>query len=225
MTWGESRTTGDFEGAVIERSDCRPTAVDIESAVPQFIGRISQTPPIYSAIKIQGVPAYRKARRGDEFIMSPRFVDVFSLSVKEVLPDKATFEVVSGSGLYVRTLAEDLAGAVGTVGFVSSLRRSCLGPFSEKHMVTLEKILEIEGGFGVQHHMHSVDVVLDDIPVVVLNEEISLRLRQGQRVYCDIDVPPSSTEDGVLCKEESGRLLGFVTIKDAIIHPKRMFNF
>lgn len=224
-TWGEQRTTDDAEGDVLETSDVRPTEKDIVAALAAFVGDIQQVPPIYSAIKVAGRTAYQKARRGEEVTMKARPATIHALSLEKATLDKAVFRMSCASGVFVRSLVRDLAIALGTVAYVSMLRRVEVGPFSAQHMVSLEKILEIHSDSGVKGHVHPLDVVLDDIPVVVLEDDICGRLRFGQRVPVDQKKLPISGSDEFLCKEKSGNPLGFVELKDSVLHPKRLFNF
>ncbi len=223
-TWGEQRTTDDKEGDVLSSSDVRPTPETIIETMPCFIGDIYQAPPIYSAIKMGGRPAYEKARRGEMPQMEKRLVVVHNLSLIETTDKTALFQMTCGSGVFVRSLVRDMAIAMGTVGYVSKLRRVQVGPFLEKDMVSLEKILEIQGGSGVKDQMHPLDVVLDDIPVVVLEDDLCFRFRFGQRILFDQMHLPVSRGD-VLCRDQSGKPVGFAEVEDSVLHPKRLFNY
>ncbi|UNM06615.1 MAG: tRNA pseudouridine(55) synthase TruB [Holosporaceae bacterium] len=222
-TWGAQTTTDDKEGDVLFASDVRPTRQLINETIPHFVGEIHQVPPIYSAIKMAGQPAYEKARRGEMPQMEKRLVVVHKLSLVEITNQTALFHMTCGSGVFVRSLVRDMAIAMGTVGHVSKLRRVQVGPFLEKDMVSLEKILEIQGDSGVKEHMHPLDVVLDDIPVVVLEDDLCVRFRFGQRILFDQMHLPVSRGD-VLCREQSGKPVGFAEVKDFVLYPKRLFN-
>ena len=138
---GEARDTDDAEGAVIETSDVRPTDDQLKAALPAFIGDIMQVPPIFSAIKIAGERAYDLARAGNAPVMEPRpaRVDRFEL-IGRPDADHAIFEVQSGKGVYMRSLARDLARACGTVGHIAALRRLRVGPFTEAQAIPLDKL-------------------------------------------------------------------------------------
>jgi tRNA pseudouridine55 synthase len=129
ITWGQSRDTEDAEGAITATSDVRPSADDIRSVLPRFIGTIEQMPPIYSALKVDGKRAYDLARAGEEVVLKARPVFIESLTLTHYESESASFEVVCGKGTYVRSLARDIAQAVGAKGYVSILRRTRVGPF------------------------------------------------------------------------------------------------
>lgn len=138
--WGASTTTDDTEGEVVAISDVRPTRDDIEAALPRFIGEIMQRPPAFSAIKVDGERAYDLARDGEIVDLPERPITVDSFRLIEATEDEAVLEAVTGKGAYVRALVRDLAEALGTVGHVTALRRTRVGPFGEEDMVTMEAV-------------------------------------------------------------------------------------
>jgi len=140
ITWGESRDTLDAEGVVTATSDVRPDAAEIEAALKAFTGDISQIPPKYSAIKVDGRRAYDLARGGEEVTLKARPVRVDSLELLESMPDKACFRMDCGKGTYVRSLARDLAAHLGACGYVSKLRRTCVGGFEEIYAFSLDDL-------------------------------------------------------------------------------------
>src|SRR6201988_339555 len=141
LRFGEARDTDDADGKVTAISPNRPTDVEINVALPAFRGAILQVPPAYSAVKIAGERAYDMAREGRAPVLEPRpaRVDRFDL-VERPDADTAIFEVASGKGVYMRSLARDLAKACGTVGHIAALRRLRAGPFLEDHAIPLDKL-------------------------------------------------------------------------------------
>ena len=129
LRFGEARDTDDADGKIIASSAVRPTDVEINAALPRFRGDIMQIPPTFSAVKIAGERAYDMAREGRPPILEPRpaRVDTFDL-VERPDPDTAVFEVASGKGVYMRSLARDLAVACGTLGHIAALRRDAGRP-------------------------------------------------------------------------------------------------
>ncbi|MEP6433662.1 MAG: tRNA pseudouridine(55) synthase TruB, partial [Lentilitoribacter sp.] len=120
VTWGEEHTTDDLEGAVIEQSEERPDIKAIEAILPEFIGEISQVPPQFSAIKINGERAYDVARSGDKMDIPAREVEIFRLDIIDSEDKNVTrFEVECGKGTYVRSLARDFGRKLGCFGYVS----------------------------------------------------------------------------------------------------------
>jgi tRNA pseudouridine55 synthase len=140
VTWGIATETADAEGGIVATSEVRPTEAAVRAMLPAFVGTIVQTPPTYSAIKIGGERAYDLARAGEAVALAPREVRIDALTLVAHTPDVSTFEVTCGKGTYVRALAVDLALALGTVGHVSMLRRTAVGPFREADATTLDAI-------------------------------------------------------------------------------------
>lgn len=140
IKWGEETTTDDAEGTVSERSSVRPNADEIRAALPGFTGEIMQTPPAFSAIKIDGERAYDLARAGEVVEMQPRPVYIESLQLIDHTTDISRLEMTCEKGTYVRALARALARDLGTRGHVVELRRAAVGPFAEARAVTLEAL-------------------------------------------------------------------------------------
>ena len=183
VTWGEQRTTGDAEGVVDSTSLSRPDKQAIIAVLPQFTGIIQQCPPAFSAIKVEGQRAYALARAGEAVILTSRPVTIHELILESMAsPDQATFLVTCGTGTYVRSLARDLAQALGTVGYVSSLRRTFVGKFQEKDTILLEKLRELSHKSTIDQGILPLGAVLDDIPAVPVTAEDADLIRQGQRI-------------------------------------------
>lgn len=144
ITFGEERTTADAEGEVIKTSNITPTENNIKNILNNFIGKIQQTPPIYSAIKVNGKRAYDLARNNQNVELQARLVKVFELNFLGFENEKtAKFSVKCGKGFYIRSLAVDISKALNTVGYVSYLRRMEVGVFNKDNMITLEKLKTI----------------------------------------------------------------------------------
>lgn len=183
LRWGEQRTTDDREGAVSATSDHRPDEADIHAALPGFIGEITQVPPCFSAIRIDGARAYDLARAGEMVEMAPRQVHVerFSLVARHDA-DHAEFEVVCGKGTYMRALARDLALAVGTVGHISALRRLSVGRFTLDRAISLDAMATMDQDAIAENYLLPIETALDDIPALALSDAEAHKLRQGQTV-------------------------------------------
>jgi tRNA pseudouridine55 synthase len=183
IRWGEARSTDDAEGAVIAASPVRPTRAQIEAVLPEFTGRIRQVPPAYSAIKVDGQRAYDLARADEAPELEPRSVDILSVRLlAQPDPDHAEFEVSSGKGAYMRSLARDLARRLGTVGHVAALRRVAVGPFREEQAISLERLQALGHSAAAFEALQPIETVLDDIPALALTGEEADRLRQGQAI-------------------------------------------
>ncbi len=181
VCWGQSRTTDDLEGEVSGVSPHRPGEADILAALPAFLGDIQQVPPAYSAIKVAGERAYDLARSGEEVSLAPRTVRIDSFRLLGCPDaDHADFEVRCGKGTYIRSLARDLALALGTVGHVTVLRRLACGPFDETRAIPLDKFAELGQFPHLRAHLLPIETALDDIPALALTAAEARRLGYGQ---------------------------------------------
>src|SRR5688572_11914000 len=142
VRFGEETDTLDAEGQIVATSDSRPTFDEIEAILPRFTGPIEQVPPTFSALKIQGKPAYARARAGETPEMKPRRAMIHELRLLEADETSATLAATVSKGTYIRSLARDLAHALGTVGHVAMLRRTRAGPFTLEQAISLDKLGE-----------------------------------------------------------------------------------
>lgn len=179
--WGEQRTTDDTEGPVTATSDVRPDEAAIRQALPQFTGDISQTPPAFSAIKLDGERAYDIARSGGVPELTARQVTIHRLELTGMPdPDHAAFSVTCGKGMYVRALARDLAIKLGTYGHVSALRRTRVGPFTLAKAISLENLADLSHKEAALTALLALGAALDDIPGLQLTASEAQILRAGQ---------------------------------------------
>lgn len=229
IRWGEQRTTDDTEGDVIETSDTRPDESVIQTALGRFIGMIEQVPPIYSAIKVNGQRAYALARSNQPVELQSRQIriDAFEL-IGMPDADHAEFKVVSGKGAYMRGLARDLALAVGTVGHIAALRRTRVGPFTEEHAISLEKLESLGHSAPLVDFLLPVQTALADIPALALTETEARRLQQGQAIAVLPVASRSPSEKvkqgSVVCAMTDGKPVALAIIKDGEIRPQRVLN-
>lgn len=228
LKFGEARDSDDADGAVIATTDARPTDDAIRAALPAFTGDIMQVPPIYSAIKINGDRAYDLARDGQEVVLEarPARVDKFELTERPDA-DHAIFEVQSGKGVYMRSLARDLAKAVGSLGHIAALRRLSVGPFKESHAVPLDSLL-VSGDTPAP----SLDLLLplttalDDIPALAMSEAEAARLQFGQAISL-VEfmgrVPAAANPSGGLIRAMAGeRFVGLCRLEEGMCFPERL---
>jgi len=183
VRWGEARSTDDGEGEIVGTSAMRPDATAISNILPSFTGIILQIPPAFSAIKVDGERAYKLARAGEEVVLAPRQAEILSL-VHTGSPDAdhADFEAVVGKGVYIRSLARDLAVALGTLGSIVALRRLRVGRFTLNEAISLDKVEALGHSPAASKQMLPIETALDDIPALALTEDEARRLRQGQSV-------------------------------------------
>jgi tRNA pseudouridine55 synthase len=220
ITWGIQTDTDDCEGRSIAESSVRPAACDILEILPKFMGDITQIPPIYSAIKKQGVPSYQRARAGENVTMASRMVQIEGLELIESQIDKARFRVRCGPGTYVRSLGRDLALELGTVGHVSFLERTRVGKFDINHAISLEILREKRHIADIMPLIMPIRAVLDDIPAVSVSAEIEIKLRQGQAVQLHSLAQPS----GLCLVEAAGKPVAIAFYDGEQLQVKRVFN-
>ena len=182
VKWGEATDTDDMEGDVIATSDVRPSENDIIALIPEFIGDITQVPPKFSAIKIDGQRAYDLARDGQDVEMKSRTVYIEELKLIEASENEARFEVTCGKGTYVRSLARDMGEKLGCLGHISVLRRERVGCFSAKDTISLDFLEKMTDSLTRLEAVYPLQTVLDDIPALALQEKEAAALRNGQRL-------------------------------------------
>jgi len=226
IKWGENRDTLDAEGKIIATSDVRPVRADIEAALPEFIGEISQIPPKYSAIKIDGKRAYDLARSGEEVTLKARPVRIDSLEILECGADSVTLRMRCGKGTYVRSLARDLAARLGTCGYVSYLRRTQVGPFEEIYAFSLDDLEYLCHRGRVLEALAPVQAVLDDIPVQNVTETDRQNLKQGRAIAASVFYELSEIGDEpfwVLAVKDDVAI-ALCHLRGGQLWPKRVFN-
>ena len=235
VTWGEQRTTDDAEGEVMVSSDVRPTEDQIKAILPEFTGTIMQKPPTFSAIKIAGQRAYDLARAGQEFEIDARPIEVYELTLESYDSASATFRSVCGKGTYVRSLARDMARKLGTYGYVSLLIREAVGPFSLETAISLDIAAQNDDNSALESAVLPVETVLDDIPVLSVNDQEAVRLKNGQKLtfiarpqmqrLLDAGLQVGQgTEPGLAIAMYLGKPLAILEVAGVEAQPVRVFN-
>jgi len=193
----------DAEGEVVATSDVRPTLADVAAVLPRFTGPIEQVPPAFSAIKVDGQRAYDLARKGEVVEMKPRSVTIHSLrhaggpESGEGPLESITLTAYVSKGTYIRSLARDIAHAVGSVGHVIMLRRTKAGPFGLEQAISLDKLNAFGQGAAQSDFILPLEAGLVDIPALNLSPEAVGAIRQG-RVWTGV-----STDDGLYWGRDS----------------------
>ena len=183
VQWGAATATEDAEGAITATSEHRPTEADIATILPHFTGPIAQVPPAYSALKVDGKRAYALARAGESVELAVRHVTVHSLALLATTPDSAAFSASVSKGTYIRSLARDIALALGTVGHVTRLRRTKAGPFTLSQAISLDKFQSLVQEPPLEQVLLPLMAGLDDIPALAIDPEQAAALRQGRRLF------------------------------------------
>ena len=184
VRFGQATNTDDAEGEVISTADQRPSDDDIKAVLGDFIGDIMQVPPQFSAVKVDGVRAYKKARDGEEMALAAR-----PLWVEELLlvdrpdADTAVFEMTCGKGGYVRSIARDVGAKLGCFGHVLRLRREWSGPFDAGCAITLDRVDELARTPALDEHVRPLAMGLVDLDEVICPAQSVAKLRNGNAAH------------------------------------------
>ena len=182
IAFGAATATDDAEGDVVGTSAVRPTPAEVTAVLPRFTGPIRQRPPAYSALKVDGERAYALARAGESVELAERELVIHSLTLLKADADSATLDVHCSKGTYVRSLARDIALALGTLGHVSLLRRTAAGPFRLDQALSLDKCVELVHGPAPEQALLPLTAGLDDIPALAVDPNEAAALKQGKRL-------------------------------------------
>ena len=188
IAFGAETDTLDSEGVVVECSERLPTHDEIDAVLPCFTGPIEQVPPAYSALKVDGRRAYDRARAGEDVELAVRSVTVSALDLLAFASGSATLRAHVSKGTYIRSLARDIARALGTCGHVTFLRRVKAGPFGENQAISLDLLNELGKGARLEDHLLPLQAGLDGIPALDLDRTSAQAARQG-RVLSDQALP------------------------------------
>ncbi len=245
IQFGEQTDTLDTEGEVVETSDRRPPLAAVAAICTHFTGEIDQVPPAYSAMKVDGKRAYDRARAGEEVTIKTRSVTIHSLemagggereaidsafattsgrpdpydpSMPLELADSVTLVAHVSKGTYIRSLARDIAHALGTVGHVTYLRRTKAGPFSEDQAISLDKLNDIGKGARLEDHLLPLEAGLDGIPALPLDPDSAQAARQG-RVISGLPQP-----DGLYFAKLADEPVALMELSEGTAKVVRGFN-
>ena len=219
IQFGIKTNTGDITGQIIEKSNIIPDIEDVKKILNKFIGKIEQKPHAFSAIKISGKKAYEFARKGIIPNIKSKKVIISTLKlVKQISHDKYMFEAAVSSGTYIRSLSEDIAQSLGTVGCTTTLRRTIVGRFNMGFSLDyLSKKCNT-----VSELIVSVEDLLDGIPVVPVSDEVAYKLSLGKSTPLINQV--ITNNDTLYLVKSPGGFLEIVTICDGYMYPKKLIR-
>jgi len=213
---GETTSTGDAEGAVLETKIVHVSNEQIVAVLERFRGEIEQLPPMHSALKRDGVPLYKLARRGQTVERSRRRVEIFELESTRFHPPLLELRVRCSKGTYIRTLAEDIGAALGTEAHLAALRRTASGRFLIEEAATPDDIARLNETQR-QGRLLPMDKLLADLPRVELDAALELRLRNGQALKI------SGLQEGVSALYAAdGALIGLGRAEGGVLRPLRL---
>ncbi|MEI6643350.1 MAG: tRNA pseudouridine(55) synthase TruB [Novosphingobium sp.] len=227
LQFGRETDTLDLEGRVIATSNCQPGFGALEKVIEDhFTGVIEQVPPAYSALMIDGQRAYDRARAGEQVDMPTRTVTIHGWEYVaegfagewDASEQYATLRVRVSKGTYIRSLARDIAHALGTVGHVTILRRLRAGPFGLPQAISLDKLNDVGKGAPLEHVLLPLEAGLVDIPALDLSPEQTRAVRQG-RV---LDGLPHT--DGLYWVRSGGTPVALVELSGSVLTVARGFN-
>ncbi|MGL9717588.1 MAG: tRNA pseudouridine(55) synthase TruB [Wolbachia sp.] len=217
IKWGEQRTTDDLDGDIIKTSNIKPQYNQINCAIKNFIGEITQTPPQFSAIKINGVRAYKLARNGQKANIKPRLVRIYELKLisVDIVNNSANFSMLCGSGVYVRSIARDLGISLNCFGHITKLRRTMVGDFKETESVTIERLTE-------KDKIIPIASVLKSMVKAEISREEATKIRKGQEILlnnlCNVK------NDDIFCTIVGNVPIAICSFTYGCVKPIRVFN-
>jgi tRNA pseudouridine55 synthase len=224
VTWGAQTNTDDLEGEITNSSDKRPSEAEIRQVMTNYLGKIEQIPPQFSAVKINGERAYKLARDGEEVVIESRKVEIHRFEILEMRDENTTvFEVECGKGTYVRSLARDMGRDLGCFGHISELRRTAVDPFNEDDLIPLQDLIDMEGDLeALDSEVLATGIALEDLPEVPVSKEQVQRLRAGNPVFL-------RGRDAIAHAEEAyatsgSDLIAIGSIDKGSFTPKRVFK-
>ena len=192
IKFGAKTDTADSSGKVIEISEYIPSEAECRLVCSEFLGRVQQIPPAYSALKINGERAYKLARAGKEVELAKRTIEIYGLKCTSYSQEEATASYVCecSKGTYIRTLAEDISLSLQSLGFVIELRRTRVGMFYAETAVDISSYSQMtieEAKILLQEKCLKIEAVLDDIPVLDASNSEAQKIRFGQACQFDTD--------------------------------------
>jgi len=217
---GYKSSTGDDEGIIEKDNRCIKdfNISELKNNLDSFIGTQEQIPPMYSAIKIDGVRLYKLARQGLEVERKSRSIKILSINFLNYSSNILSFEIMCSKGTYIRTLVEDLGLKLNIFSYTQHLRRTKIGFFEENQMTSLEKL---KSSVNNNDYLISMDSMLSHMKLLTISDDDELKIRNGQSIYCDSDV--QNTE--IRIQNNHKNLIGIGFIKNNCISPKRLVNF
>ena len=205
---GEKTDTADIEGQVIETKEVQPSNLEkenVEKVLKSLIGKQQQTPPIYSAIKVNGKKLYEYARNGQEVKIQPRTIEIYNLELIKIESHEITYKVHCSKGTYIRTLCEQIAEKLETVGYMKELKRTQVGEFRIENSVTIEQLEN-----NMDKYFISIEKYFENCPKIQLNtKKLQLFLNGVQLTH--------ELEDGIYTIYSEGKFIGVGTVKDKLL--------
>jgi len=222
---GEKTNTGDSDGIITEKKAFTQINTEhLESVLKSFIGETEQIPPMFSAIKVDGVRLYKQARKGLIIPRKKRTINIHNIYLKNLFFDSMELVVHCGKGTYIRSLIEDIAAKLETLAHVKKLRRTSIDVIKDHELITLES-LESEHNYNrlIEKYLLPLDVAIESLPKLSVTLKESIKFRQGQRIKFALNDDFKSGKVSVYNLNDGLIGLGVID-SDGIIQPTRVFN-
>ncbi|BDU60634.1 hypothetical protein FLA4_10440 [Candidatus Rickettsia kotlanii] len=237
VKFGTQTNSGDYTGKVIATKDCIPSQEEAYAVCSKFIGNVIQIPPAFSALKVNGVRAYKLAREGAKVELKPRNITIYDLKCLNFDEKNATatYYTECSKGTYIRTLAEDLALSLQSLGFVIELRRTQVGIFKEENAIRIKSPDEITQN-SLEEKSIKIEAILDDILVLDVTDSQAQQIRYGQKCLFNYEKDfrhlaklPLEVEFGkmsvdLLWVRYKGTLLAIGSLNKSCFNSLRVFN-
>ena len=221
---GQTTTTDDGEGEVLERRDVPAfDEATLRAVLDRFVGRIAQVPPLYSALKRDGRPLYAYARAGQTLEVAPREVRIDAIDVLGVDGDRLTLAVRCGKGTYIRALARDIGRELGCGAHLASLRRSASGGYDVADAIALDALVALDADAAATRLL-SVDSLLRALPRLDLDPTQADGLLQGRRLRLTPPAPPAAGAVRVYRAGETPIFLGVGDWDGQVLAPQRLLS-
>ncbi len=224
LKFGFDTSTDDIEGEPVHTNGLIPELKQILDILPSFVGQIEQTPPLYSAIKINGQRAYKLARQGQNIEIPARKVTIYDLQFIEALSqNRFRFRVCCSKGTYVRTLGKDIALKLNTFGHLTELRRTKCSNFLLQDTILLENLKKMVYEGDEQDFLLPIETALRDIAVLAVSAEDAVKLRHGQKLSASF-YQMLDHQGETFAAFDQNCLTALVRIENKAIVPIRVFN-
>ena len=216
---GEKTETGDITGTVLETAPVTVGEAEVKAVLPQFVGKQMQTPPMYSAVKINGQPLYKMARQGIEVERKARPIEILSIEYNgSPAENEYQLTVRCSKGTYIRVLLEDIAEALGQKGTMSALRRIAAGVYTEADAHTIEEIQAAKDAGTLESLLLPVESVFESLPLLVVDSRVEQHLYNG----CPTSRYPAA--DGrYRVRNAEGNFLGLANVVQGVLKVEKLF--
>ncbi len=212
---GEKRDTADSEGAIIEERQIDYSVLqkeNVEKILQSFIGKQEQIPPMYSAIKINGKKLYEYARKNEKIELEPRHIEIYKMDLIDIIKDTIIFKVQCSKGTYIRSLCEDIAKRLNTVGYMQDLERSRVGKFDIKDSITIEELEQnIENSEFINQHFITIEKYFKDKESIKLDEKRLSLFLNGVKLTHNL------TDDMYKIYDENNKFVGIGSVKNNLL--------